>query len=296
MILFHNMQNIFLKTPTDTLHGFSDKKVLNIHQDIYDKLSHFHTTNKIPHIIFHGTSGSGKRTILNKFLNMIYDENKVRMKSNIMIVNCAHGKGIKFIREELKFFAKTNIHSNHGTLFKTIVLINADNLTIDAQSALRRCIEQFSYNTRFFIIIENKHKLLKPILSRFCEIYVPEYVENNKIINLHDFSKNVNYRIQYTENHKQWLDDTIQKYIDEDVSHSNFILLCDEIIEHGLSCLDVMQWVCENKTFDDNLKAKTNMYYDTIRSEYRFEKILLLTIFDFLYLRSNKDLKSITEL
>jgi DNA polymerase III delta prime subunit len=36
-------------------------------------------------------------------------------------------------------------------------------LTIDAQSALRRCIEQFSFNTRFFIIIENKHKLLKPI-------------------------------------------------------------------------------------------------------------------------------------
>ena len=60
-----------------------------------------------------------------------------RMKTNIMIVNCAHGKGIKFIREELKFFAKANIHSNNGTLFKTIVLINADNLTIDAQSALR---------------------------------------------------------------------------------------------------------------------------------------------------------------
>ena len=92
-----------------------------------------------------------------------------------MTVNCSHGKGIKFIREELKFFAKTNIQTNSGVLFKTIVLINAHHLTIDAQSALRRCIELFSYNTRFFIILENKHKLLKPILSRFCEIYVPEY-------------------------------------------------------------------------------------------------------------------------
>ena len=31
-----------------------------------------------------------------------------------MYVNCAHnnGKGIRFIRDELKFFAKTNIHNN----------------------------------------------------------------------------------------------------------------------------------------------------------------------------------------
>ena len=163
MILFHNMQNLFSKTSNENLQIYNTKKTLNIHESIYAKLTHFHKTNKIPHLIFHGTSGSGKRTIVNNFLNMIYDENKPRMKSNIMIVNCAHGKGIKFIRDELKFFAKTNIQSNNGTLFKTIVLINADNLTIDAQSALRRCIEQFSFNTRFFIIIENKHKLLKPI-------------------------------------------------------------------------------------------------------------------------------------
>ena len=72
-----------------------------------------------------------------------------------MTVNCAHGKGIKFIRDELKFFAKTNIQSNTGASFKTITLINADFLTIDAQSALRRCIELFSHNTRFFIIVKN---------------------------------------------------------------------------------------------------------------------------------------------
>ena len=76
-----------------------------------------------------------------------------------MIVNCAHGKGIKFIREDLKLFAKTNIHLNNGILFKSIVLLNADFLTIDAQSALRRCIELFSHTTRFFIIIENKNNI-----------------------------------------------------------------------------------------------------------------------------------------
>ena len=57
--------------------------------------------------------------------------------------------------------------------------------TLNRESALRRCIEQFSLTTRFFIIVENKSRLLNPILSRFCEIFVPDYIENGKIINLH---------------------------------------------------------------------------------------------------------------
>ena len=42
-----------------------------------------------------------------------------------MFVNCAHGKGIRFIRDELKFFAKSIIQSKNGTLFKSIVLFNS---------------------------------------------------------------------------------------------------------------------------------------------------------------------------
>ena len=125
------------------------------------------------------------------------------MKSNIMLVNCAHGKGIKFIREELKFFAKSNIQTNKGILFKTIVLLNADCLTIDAQSALRRCIELFSTNTRFFIIVENKNKLLNPILSRFCEIYIPEHLDHTgKIVNLHKINIQSKYNFEREEQEK----------------------------------------------------------------------------------------------
>ena len=145
-----------------------------MHQPIVEKLEYFHDNHKIPNILFHGPSGSGKKTIVRNFLNLIYGGNKDKIKDFVMSVNCAHGKGIKFIREELKFFAKTHINSNGGDMFKSIVLLNADKLTIDAQSALRRCIELFSHTTRFFIIVEDKYKLLKPILSRFCEMYVPE--------------------------------------------------------------------------------------------------------------------------
>jgi DNA polymerase III delta prime subunit len=155
------------------------------HRPIIEKLDYFYHTQKIPNIIIHGSSGTGKRTLVYDFINKIYNHDKQKIKMNVMTVNCAHGKGIKFIREDLKFFAKTNVQSNSGILFKSIILLNADFLTIDAQSALRRCIELFSHNTRFFIIVENKNKLLNPILSRFCEIYVPELVENGKVVNLH---------------------------------------------------------------------------------------------------------------
>jgi hypothetical protein len=145
----------------------------DFHTNIHKKLGIFIKNRKIPNIIFYGPHGSGKQYILNRFIQSIYDGDKTAIKNYVMRANCAHGKGIRFIREELKFFAKTNIDFKEGAVFKSVILTNADKLTIDAQSALRRCIELFSSSTRFFIVVENKDSLLKPILSRFCDIYIP---------------------------------------------------------------------------------------------------------------------------
>jgi len=145
----------------------------DLHTNIHNKLNVFIRNRKIPNIIFYGPHGSGKTYILNKFIHSIYGGDKTSIKNYVMRANCAHGKGIRFIREELKFFAKTNIDFKEGAIFKSVILTNADKLTIDAQSALRRCIELFSSSTRFFIVVQNKDSLLKPILSRFCDIYIP---------------------------------------------------------------------------------------------------------------------------
>jgi hypothetical protein len=269
---------------------------LPIHQKIIEKLDYFNTSNKIPHIIFHGSSGSGKRHIVDQFINKIYQYDKPKIKSNVMFVNCAHGKGIKFIREELKFFAKTNIQSNNGTIFKTIVLLNADYLTIDAQSALRRCIELFSYNTRFFIIVENKNKLLNPILSRFCEIYVPENIQNGKLINLHQYSIHKNYNIDLVQDKHQWIENKIQSLFDSEVEHTILTDLCTEFYENGVSCLDLIQWINKTDKIEDLEKSTICICFDKIKSEFRCEKLLLLYIFDFMFLRSNMDVKCILEI
>lgn len=288
-------------TTQNQIHGTlprQNKPSLDIHQKIYEKLDYFHKSNKIPHLLFHGSSGTGKRTIVNNFLNKIYQEDKNKLKTNVMFVNCAHGKGIKFIREELKFFAKTNIQSNQGILFKTIVLLNADYLTIDAQSALRRCIELFSYNTRFFIIVENKNKLLNPILSRFCEIYVPEYIKDGQVMNLHRNAICANYTIE--QNH-EWIHEKMMSILSQPQSkytHELFIQLSSDLYENGYSCLDVITWLrSQSKTLPqipDIDTAMICMCFDKIKAEYRSEKLMMLYIFDFLFLRSKKDLKCIT--
>lgn len=266
------------------------ENIKNTHKNINDKLDCFHKTNKIPHIIFHGESGSGKRYIVDTFIQKIYNGDRQKIKYNVMTVNCAHGKGIKFIREDLKFFAKTNIQSNTGTMFKTIVLVNADFLTIDAQSALRRCIELFSYNTRFFIIVENKHKLLNPILSRFCEIYVPEYIENSKIENLHQRLIESNIEPLKSES-IEWIDDKISSINKEE--HMEVMRFSEDLYNEGLSCLDFIDWINYSDTIEKRKKNEIILCFNTIKSEFRSEKLLLLYLMDFLYLRSNAGLKSV---
>ena len=64
------------------------------------------------------------------------------------------------------------INKNSNNNFKIIILKFCEYLTYDSQYSLRRTIEQFSHNTKFVLLCENKNKLLLPICSRFVDIYV----------------------------------------------------------------------------------------------------------------------------
>ena len=275
--------------------------MLNIHQSIKEKLEYFQQNHKIPNIIFHGPSGCGKRTIVSEFINNIYESDREKIKSHVMYVNCAHGKGIKFIRDELKFFAKTHINSNGGDFFKSIILLNADKLTMDAQSALRRCIELFSHNTRFFIIVEDKYKLLKPILSRFCEIYVSEPEHNGKIINLYKYNLNEVFNMKEVKNTQQeWLKKELLKIINKS-SNSNiddFIKLSIKLYEKGYSGVDIINLLETPKFMETTLtldkKYELLFAFNKVRKEFRNEKILILFILNFIFLDKELVLENIS--
>jgi hypothetical protein len=61
------------------------KSLLKIHENIFEKLLYFHHVRKIPNIIFHGSSGSGKRTIVNDFINVVYENDAEKIKSFVKV-------------------------------------------------------------------------------------------------------------------------------------------------------------------------------------------------------------------
>ena len=253
----------------------------NVHINIKNQLDNFINSKRIPNILFHGPSGSGKRKIVFDFINKI-NNNIEDKRQNVFHVNCAHGKGIKFIREEVKFFAKMHINNYEGNKFKCIILSNADKLTIDAQSALRRCIELFSHNTRFFIIIEDKSKLLKPIVSRFSDIYIPYPIINNKIQNLH------NLEINYENKSKL---NFLKKNL-ENLENSCIINLSEKFYNKAINYLDLIDYIKFNLK-DNNLKYTFLLIIQKIKKEFRDEKLIILFILNLLKFRCYNDLENI---
>jgi hypothetical protein len=278
---------------------------LNIHSNIKEKLDYFIKKRKVPNIIFHGTSGSGKNHIVNEFIHKIYNGDKQCIQTYVMHVNCAHGKGIRFVREDLKFFSKTNVDLKDGEIFKTIILLNADKLTTDAQSAIRRCIELFSHSTRFFIIVEDKYKILKPILSRFCEIYVPEPVINNRITNLHSHHLNKVYADTFKErdgNHYTYLKTCLNNFIKNanDANDANATALEEcikfvtKLYEKGYSSIDLMNYIEKSKNIEELKRFEYLTVFQKIKREFRNEKTLMLFFLYFFVFRRELTLENIS--
>ena len=266
-----------------------------IHKDITSKLEYFHQVGKIPNIVFHGPHGSGKRTILDKFIRLIYDNDHDKIKSYVMFVNCAYGKGIKFIREELKFFAKTNIHTDDGHNFKCVILLNADKLTTDAQSALRRCIELYNHTTRFFIVVEDKYKLLKPILSRFCEIYVYRPHINGQITNLCKYNIDQTFNIQqYISTRQEWLKKELSK---TDHTPKKLLSLSSKIYEKGFSAMNIVSLLESRKLSTESTNNTTVdvllMGFNAVRKDIKNEKLLIYFVLYFLFTKDPLSLESI---
>jgi hypothetical protein len=267
---------------------------LDIHGNIWQKLQYFVAQKKIPNIIFHGVSGCGKNTLAWNFIRSIYGNDKVALKDYVMHVNCAHGKGIRFIREDLKFFAKTNVDLKDGEIFKSVVLMNADKLTTDAQSALRRCIELFNHSTRFFIVVEDKCKMLRPILSRFCEIHVPEPVIDGQQVNLHTHLLRKTFAGSAIDKLRQQRTEWLEKEVSfgKEYTHDELILLANKMYERAYSGMDLLRWL-ESRP-ESEKKYERLVAFQKVRHEFRNDKLLMLFMLHFMLFRSNDSLENIS--
>lgn len=267
--------------------------MLPIHKEINKKLDVFIEKNRVPHIIFHGPYGSGKKTIVRNFLKKIYRNEESNLKDYVMYVDCAQGKGIKFVREDIKFFAKTNIKND---LFKSIVFLNTDKLTMDAQSALRRCIELFSHSTRFFIILEDKYKLLKPISSRFCEFYIGMPNIKNKTISLHEENINNIYTDTCTKKRLEYVQKNINQ-INKKKEKGEPLQLCEiveKFYEKGISGLDIIKIIEKTRIINESEKIEYLFLFNDAKKEFRCEKTFMMFMLTILFLRNNRSLENIT--
>ena len=248
------------------------------------KLRDLYDNNSLPNLLLYGNNLVGKKTLLEELLMYIYKCNE-NIENNTLILNCSLGKGnIKFIRENLRFFANTITHKNI-TNFKSIILLNADSLTLDAQSALRRSIEIYNH-TKFFIVTANKSKIIKPILSRFSEIYCNE--KNMNIIYKSLKKNNINYNTTNKFNNKLQL---IIKNLDvklQDISNNyikNVLLLeySSSIYNKGISANNLLDYFTSKSNFKTDYN-KFLFFFNIYKRELRVEEYLIYIV---LYFYSN---------
>lgn len=146
-------------------------------QSLDDIAGHSITINKIKqnvavrnitNWILKGPAGTGKTSCVYAIAYAIYG--KGNLNGNFKEINASSKKnrGIDMVETDIIPFAKHR-PIFMSSPFRLLFLEEADQLTIDAQAALRRTMEKYTNNCRFILAVNNVDKIIDPIRSRCTE-------------------------------------------------------------------------------------------------------------------------------
>ena len=203
----------------DPLYDYYDTKIKKInndwkqgcpikcffHKEILNQLKTISNDDCLPHIIFYGNRGSGKKTLINLFLEQIFDksvyniddskynvissgniENEVIVKQSdhhIIIEPGNNNFDRYLIQDIVKEYARRYplcIYESSRE-FKMVQINNLDNLSYYAQTSLRRTIEKYSKTCRFIMWCYSLSKVIEPLRSRCLCIHIPTQSEEELI-------------------------------------------------------------------------------------------------------------------
>ncbi|WP_069807422.1 replication factor C small subunit [Vulcanisaeta thermophila] len=134
-------------------------------EEVKERIKQFLKSGNMPHLLFYGPPGTGKTTMALAIAHELYGD---AWRENVLELNASDERGITTIRERVKEFARTAPMGKAP--FKMIILDEADNMTSDAQQALRRMMEMYAGITRFVLIANYVSRIIDPIQSR-CAMF-----------------------------------------------------------------------------------------------------------------------------
>lgn len=165
--------------------------------------------SEMPHMLFAGSAGIGKTTTALCIARQVLGS---EWRTYTLELNASDERGINMVREKVKKFSRW---ASFGQVpFKIIILDEADEMTSDAQTALRRIIEDTSQHCRFLITANNISRIIEPIQSRCAVFRFTAVMREDVIARLADIAKSES--VEYDDDGIQ----TVYEYTRGDLRHA----------------------------------------------------------------------------
>lgn len=153
-------------------------------------------------MLFYGPPGTGKTSTILALAKELFGPELFRTR--VLELNASDERGISIVREKVKDFARMQLSNPPPRYkdkypcppYKIVILDEADSMTQDAQSALRRTMETYSKITRFCLICNYVTRIIDPLASRCSKFRFKTLDQGNAKKRLEDIAVNEDVKLE----------------------------------------------------------------------------------------------------